>query len=932
MAPRVDLALLLDAFDAGVDQAAPLERRLQHAYHRELNRLVKQAARNFLRHAITASALDTHEPRATSLVAAAPAANWSLPDPDEILPQAHAIEQLTKATEPTRVQLVSKMMGDTLASVGVGFNIQNPLAQTVLGGMGKRITEISGFTRASIMASLQESFDKGLSIPHAAREMAKTVSATNVTRAKLIARTEFIGAQNASSLASVQWSGAAKFKVWLAALDSRTRPDHATANGQTVPVSQEFAVGGYPMQHPGDQNAPAREVCNCRCTMTYTDDPPDGFAEPHAVAPPVAADEPVPVLDAHTEALLTAQAKHPVGSTRNYYKKGNGYNLGAHEIVEHLDDGSIVAKDLATGDLKTVGAHELKKPQKAKLGGQAPDHVAADTSPLIPEAHAIPNPVKTIHQSVSEGEFPAGTVWKTDAGEIEVVGHTPGGNIEIHNKTHGGHSTITPNDASDLADEASELAFQKGVLPAGEESISAQGIPEPVVKQPVVTIGEYGVDPASVAKGQKYSFDHAVDVTNTSKVIPPGQGTVVRIKGDQVMLNAGTKAKPIWIQTTADRLKVYKTKTQIAKENTVKQSASYSKGDQLNVHGNHVTVESVKTDGNLIVKTQKGGTYTIRPSDVDELLAKSGADPVAIAKPSVDLSKPFTPVEGQTVKFDGGYDPQHPYGTPNAKALPGGEGIVGDVNYSTNQVMINTGTPDAPVWVQTHLSKMTNLDGQSAEWKTGGGKPNAPASYEQMTVDSSSPQEFLPLPKDNGPYLSSSSYREALGHDQTLLDRDAKAAVQEYTSSAYIALNKALRKGTRPALGKQLDRAFEQIPATTENGILHRYTNLRNVKSAQGIRPGQVIHDDGFVSTSTGQGTTSGFGADYLVIEVPKGAKVIDINAAARSNVGTEREVLLNRGARMLVTSVKELGGNRREIHVRLLIDEYRASPINPNE
>lgn len=246
---------VLAGIDEGADKAQAYESQLRNAYHRTLNMLVRDAARRFARHSLHASA------------------RWGMPDRDEVFPEDQARAALFASTQPIRVKIVSQMTTVGLASVGVSFAARNPLVQHLLANLGTRITEITARTRNQIMASLADSYEQGLSIPHAARAMSATVRATNITRSTLIARTELIGAKAGSSLAVVQITGAASYKVWLATEDARTRQDHSDADGQTVPLGSPFDVGGYPMDHPGDQSAPAEEVCNCRCTLTYADSP-----------------------------------------------------------------------------------------------------------------------------------------------------------------------------------------------------------------------------------------------------------------------------------------------------------------------------------------------------------------------------------------------------------------------------------------------------------------------------------------------------------------------------------------------------------------------------------------------------------------------------------------------------------------------------------
>lgn len=56
-------------------------------------------------------------------------------------------------------------------------------------------------------------------------------------------------------------------KRWSALFDN-TRPAHATANGQTVPIEQPFIVDGEQLMHPGDfsRGASIGNIANCNCS------------------------------------------------------------------------------------------------------------------------------------------------------------------------------------------------------------------------------------------------------------------------------------------------------------------------------------------------------------------------------------------------------------------------------------------------------------------------------------------------------------------------------------------------------------------------------------------------------------------------------------------------------------------------------------------
>lgn len=103
---------------------------------------------------------------------------------------------------------------------------------------------------------------------------ARVQDAAGVTepRARVIARTESHGARNTVNAASVRraanafGSPNAFARRWQAAEDHRTRPTHHVADGQTVPLSEPFTVGGASLDFPGDPTGPPGEIINCRCT------------------------------------------------------------------------------------------------------------------------------------------------------------------------------------------------------------------------------------------------------------------------------------------------------------------------------------------------------------------------------------------------------------------------------------------------------------------------------------------------------------------------------------------------------------------------------------------------------------------------------------------------------------------------------------------
>lgn len=100
-------------------------------------------------------------------------------------------------------------------------------------------------------------------------------------RADTIARTEMNSAYSRGD-----WDGAQALgefgpveKVWVAAIDSRTRPAHVAAHDQVRLFSQPFDVGGTAMMYPHDSAGGASNVVNCRCHLENLhegDERPDG--------------------------------------------------------------------------------------------------------------------------------------------------------------------------------------------------------------------------------------------------------------------------------------------------------------------------------------------------------------------------------------------------------------------------------------------------------------------------------------------------------------------------------------------------------------------------------------------------------------------------------------------------------------------------------
>lgn len=118
----------------------------------------------------------------------------------------------------------------------------------------------------------------GTSGPELADRLDTVLDATDTprwqNRSTVVARTETLGALNGGRTDGQQTMarrlGGDFERVWVATLDTRTRPTHAAADGQRIPLGGMFTLGigevTAQLRWPGDPLGPPEEVIQCRCT------------------------------------------------------------------------------------------------------------------------------------------------------------------------------------------------------------------------------------------------------------------------------------------------------------------------------------------------------------------------------------------------------------------------------------------------------------------------------------------------------------------------------------------------------------------------------------------------------------------------------------------------------------------------------------------
>lgn len=130
--------------------------------------------------------------------------------------------------------------------------------------------DIQNATQQSIIDLLNDGLAAGDAGSTIAKAIRQALGADAKVRSKAIARTETTMAYNAghqSAFDALDADGLIDGKTWLAISDDDVRADHLAANEQTVPVKNNFDIGGYKAPYPGHWSLPAEQRVNCRCTV-----------------------------------------------------------------------------------------------------------------------------------------------------------------------------------------------------------------------------------------------------------------------------------------------------------------------------------------------------------------------------------------------------------------------------------------------------------------------------------------------------------------------------------------------------------------------------------------------------------------------------------------------------------------------------------------
>jgi uncharacterized protein with gpF-like domain len=160
-------------------------------------------------------------------------------------------------------------------SIKAELDFETIIANWLNSNMGLRIVSVHQTLIDAIVAVIANGYENNLSVEDITRNLQKKFGWYKY-QALRIARTETTTATNFATVVAAQNSDFVLEKTWISVQDNRTRRppnsiyDHLDMNGVKVGLNQPFFTSGENIMYPGDPNAKAGNVINCRCKVVFT--------------------------------------------------------------------------------------------------------------------------------------------------------------------------------------------------------------------------------------------------------------------------------------------------------------------------------------------------------------------------------------------------------------------------------------------------------------------------------------------------------------------------------------------------------------------------------------------------------------------------------------------------------------------------------------
>jgi hypothetical protein len=129
---------------------------------------------------------------------------------------------------------------------------------------------IPEYSQLNVEAAIKRGIAEDETKAEISGRIAKIYDQASLGRASTIARTEVNAATNYASLETMKEDGGATTKIWNCLMDN-SREWHIEADGQEVPIDEQFEVGGESVDCPGDGSD--FNVVNCNCDLSYSTTP-----------------------------------------------------------------------------------------------------------------------------------------------------------------------------------------------------------------------------------------------------------------------------------------------------------------------------------------------------------------------------------------------------------------------------------------------------------------------------------------------------------------------------------------------------------------------------------------------------------------------------------------------------------------------------------
>lgn len=200
------------------------------------------------------------------------AADWQPPAEGAALTAlqlAALAEALKQRLNPSWRAILLEVAGGPVGRIGIAWDVTHPLVAGQLEKAAQRTGQRLGEAVQPVLRkTIADAYEQGLAVRDTAVLIRAEIADAAPWQAEMLARTDLNSLANGASKAAATLTGM-QFKTWLATLDEKTRPEHADADGQTVPIDDPFDVGGEDADYPGDPALSDAMAANCRCSLAY---------------------------------------------------------------------------------------------------------------------------------------------------------------------------------------------------------------------------------------------------------------------------------------------------------------------------------------------------------------------------------------------------------------------------------------------------------------------------------------------------------------------------------------------------------------------------------------------------------------------------------------------------------------------------------------